>query len=209
MSGQRLEYASANLTRKPWGPFFVRPSRRSLVLLVLTIATAAWLGALHRPWTFTARVQSWGEPWFVSRFEFTPTNRLVHCDRVASAHVWDADHGRILHEIGRAEIGPRLTFNHATEILFLRSGFRSTSALLYDLESGALLKEVPLTREGMGECQLVAAAPTGHRFLIRQDGLAVSPSRTLTIEALSLWDLDAPASAEEPLEPMGTLPLNG
>jgi hypothetical protein len=81
--------------------------------------------------------------------------------------------------------------------------------LLYDLESGALVKEVPLTREGMGDCQLMAAAPTGHRLLIRQDGLAVSPSRTLTIGALSLWDLDAPASAEKLLEPMGTLPLNG
>jgi WD40 repeat protein len=210
MSGQRLEYASANLTRKPWGPFFVRPSRRSVVLLVLAFATAAWLGARHRPWTLTARVQSWGEPYFLSRFEFTPTNRLLICHR--TAYVWDADHGRMLHQIGKPEsvrLYPPLTFNHATEILFVHLGFGSASALLYDLESGALVKEVALTREGMGDRQLIAAAPTGHRLLIRRDGLAVAPSRTLTIGTLSLWDLDAPASAEKPLEPMGTLPLNG
>jgi WD40 repeat protein len=210
MCAQRLEYASANLTRKPWGPFVVKPSRRSLLLILLSLAAAAWLTARHQPWTLTALVRSSGNYWQQTRFEFTPTNRLVICDEVAQ--IWDADTGRILHQIGKSEIGKAygpLTFNHATEILLLQRGWRTTSALVYDIDSGALLKEIPLTRDGTGDCQLIAAAPTGHRLLIRRNNVTTSPSPTLTTEALSLWDIDAPASAAKPLEPIATLPFNG
>jgi WD40 repeat protein len=203
MTAQRLEYASANLTRKPWGPIFVKPSRRSLLFILLTLATAAWLTARHQSWTLTAHVQSLGQPNRLTHFEFTPANRLLACRHLT--YVWDADTGRVIHEIPKSEdsqtYGP-LTFNHATELLFLQRGFFTARALLYDIESGTLLKEIPLVGEGLNS-QLIAAAPTGHRLMVRRT--TTSPA----IATVTLWDLDATASLSRPLEPIGTLPLDG
>ncbi|MDB5318548.1 MAG: hypothetical protein JWN40_179, partial [Phycisphaerales bacterium] len=168
MSGQRLEYASANVTRKPWGPFFIKPSRRSVVLIGLTLVTVAWLALRHNAWRLVADVRV---PLGYERFDhfaFTPGHRLVTCYHAAL--VWDGNTGRVLHELGRSEMigqpcGP-LTFNNSTEVLFLQRNEGEVRAHLYDVESGRLLKDVALAPEGFADCELLAAAPAGHRLLI-------------------------------------------
>jgi WD40 repeat protein len=205
---QRLDYASTPSTRHPWSPILVNPSLRSCLLILLTVATAAWLAARHHPWTLTAKVALSG-PDISQLLSFTSANHLI--TRGRGLLLWEPDTGQCIHEIGKTDFtsgGWHLTLNNATEILRLSQTVSGLHARLYDVESGALVKDVKLLDEPRAWCAPVAAAPTGRRVLFRTNPSRSSPDIPIARDTLSLWDLDAPATTQ-PTPPRPSFPLAG
>ncbi|SRR5258706_15413059 len=51
-----LEYANPRGLKSRWGPILFRPSRRSILLILLTLASAAWLALRHEPWRLLCEI---------------------------------------------------------------------------------------------------------------------------------------------------------
>lgn len=111
---QPLEYAAAATDRVPWGPIVVRPSRRSVLLLLLVVATAAWVAAWHEPWILTSVVS--GAPSGVSAKPGAPSNTflgdgvfVVLDDSHGEVVVFDAESGRRIRTFGQETSPDRVT----------------------------------------------------------------------------------------------------
>src|SRR5436190_20939870 len=106
----QLEYASAATAREPWGPLLFRPSRRSVLLLLLAGLTAWWLAARHHPWTLAAWVPyaQDDQRYRVDEFTFLDGAGLV--TRHGAVRLWDPSNGRIVYEIGNGAGGEAAAF---------------------------------------------------------------------------------------------------
>jgi hypothetical protein len=111
---QQLEYAARATDRAPWGPIVVRPSRRSVVLLLLTLATAGWVAARHDPWVETAVVSgprsgANAGPGTTIDVSLGDGVLLVAEDSPGEVVVFDADTGRRVRTFGQETGAGRIT----------------------------------------------------------------------------------------------------
>jgi hypothetical protein len=88
-----LDYATPRTDRRPWGPILIRPSRRSVLLLMLAITAFVWLRFRHEAWRYTGTIPANGGAWF------TPDNQLLVYDPVTGLHLHDRTTGRRLRTI--------------------------------------------------------------------------------------------------------------
>jgi hypothetical protein len=87
-----LEYAPTAGVDAARGRLWFRPSRRSLLLLALTVIPIAWLALRHEPWRQTARVDC--RPGTLDRAFVTPDNRLLIYDKPVGLQSLDVRTGR-------------------------------------------------------------------------------------------------------------------
>jgi hypothetical protein len=93
-----MSYASANVTPEGWGPVLFRPSRRSLVILLIAAGAFAWLAWRHEAWVAVAAVappngECWGEMWMHNG------GVLLAWNRQNAIVGWDGRTGRRLYDV--------------------------------------------------------------------------------------------------------------
>ena len=123
---QTLEYAAPRDAAAPWGPVLVRPSRRSVLLLLFTAAVAMWVGLRHEPWVPEATVALSAatpaaprvgqglpirlRPQTAANFELQDDFLLTYDDGIAEIRVWDAATGLLIRTIGQEARADGLRF---------------------------------------------------------------------------------------------------
>ena len=127
-----LSYASAPVDRVPWGPVWFWPSRRSVVLAVLTIGAFMWLARRHEPWT---HVRSFATD-EVNTPGFTADGLLLTFDGARGANLWDPKTGQHLRTVV-----PRLT--PGDEAAYAMDGGRRVLVLGEDGEPGLIYDARP------------------------------------------------------------------
>jgi hypothetical protein len=179
-----LEYASAALSRDPWRPILFRPSRRTILLALLTAAAFTWLALRHHPWRRAAVIPAD----YVRHPLFTPDNRLLVLDTRHGARVYDPATGGVVRTVLPAiDAGTYRYFVMARGEQILALPHIDPLAVLYDVGSGRIVRRLP-NPDPVGS-MLVAVAPDVPRFVTtdhaRKNNSAASP---VTSDA-HWWDL--------------------
>ena len=201
-----LDYASPRHDRPRWGPILFRPSRRTLLLALLTAATALWLSRRHEPWHHVA-IPANAE---FARIVFTPSGKLLVLDH-HTARVFDPRTGHLFHALG--ERSPA-TAAHAPDILSIRGGrevvkVHGDHVVLYDTDTGAVLGtyDRPMIA-GARPRVWFASAPTGRKLFLEAERVSKpydpdekGDPESLQAVRLYTWDLNAPSAAPVPAHP--------
>lgn len=189
-----LEYATP-LGRDPWRPILFKPSRRSVLLALLTAASITWLALRHDPWRLFATIPSD----YHLKPLFTADNRILAFDTRFGVNLYDPATGQKLRNVlPNLDTGTYRYFvlKNGEQILALPHIDRT--ALLYDVNSGRVIDRLP-NPDGLGST-LVAIAPDAPRIVSSwQTRPSASPRSAYAAGSLRWWDL-AQKPRPEPVE---------
>jgi hypothetical protein len=193
-----LEYASLAATRQPWGPWFFRPSRRSLILMLLIGVAVTWLAARHDPWRLVATIPA---NYYLTPL-FTPDNEILAFHTQLGVHLYDPASGQLLRTVlPSINTGDYRYFVLKNGEQILALPWTDRVALLYDVSSGRLIDKLP-NPDGLGS-QLVRIAPDAPRIVTLRSGLPKYSGATSSGDAggarLLLWDLAAKPPSTQPI----------
>lgn len=195
-----LDYAGAPPGCEAWGPVLFRPSRRSVVLLVLLGVAAGWLGVRHDPWRRVGTIpgdMAVGPP-------FTRDGLILTFDSRAGVNLYDPATARLVRNVLPA-IDPNAcryhVMNGGERILALP--YTERIASVYDVQSGRVVRRLP-NPDRLGS-QLLLVAPDGPRVVTVQTDRSVHRLPTTDV---TYWDLTqtSPATRPVPIAPTGSDP---
>ncbi len=153
-----LQYGSRDTLRSGWGPWWFKPSRRSITLLFAVIGTAVWLGQRHEPWKLVTTVAAWPTaPSKTSIYQmssshtlFVPNDKWVTIDPSFGLRVWNTRSGELLWAVNGSP-----AFGRWTSIALSPNGSvigvaRGESGLIqyYDLAGGRMIGQRTLNKTG-------------------------------------------------------------
>jgi WD40 repeat protein len=195
-----LDYATPRHDRPHWGPILFLPSGRTLLLTLLTAATALWLARRHEPWRHVV-IPVNAE---FARIVFTPSGKLLVLDH-HTARVFDPETGRFFHALGERLPG---TAAHRPDILSTRAGrevvkVHGDHIVLYDTDTGATLGTYERPKiDGARPRVWFASAPTGRKLVLEAERVS-EPDDPESLKSVRFytWDLDAPRAAPLPAHP--------
>jgi hypothetical protein len=200
-----LEYASPAATREPWGPLFFRPSRRSLLLLLLTAAAVTWLALRHDPWRVVALIPS---DYHLAPL-FTPDNQILAFDTRFGVKLYDPATGQLIRTVlSKIDTGTYRYFVVSGGRQILALPWTERTALLYDVQTGRVIDRFP-NPDGLGS-QLITVASDPLRIICYPS----TPTRAARLRSsnrgaplpppitpLRMWHLGGrtPAAATQPI----------
>lgn len=200
----RLEYATPH-TRQPLRPILIKPSRRSLILILLTIPAFIWLSNRHHPWH---RIQSIPfTPHSNSRPRFF-NDELIIVPRGAE--------GIALHD---ARTGLQTSFTQrppqladSADLSFFTTGHHviiadttHPLAWIYDLRTAQCIRTLPNPRAG-GH-RIVAVSAKLDRIGTFAATFADSKNASV-MNCYLLWSIP-PQGSDQPLGLLAKLPFHG
>jgi WD40 repeat protein len=191
-----LEYASPAAAREPWGPLLFRPSRRSLVLLLLTAAAVTWLALRHDPWRHVASIP--GDYQLTPLF--TPDNQILAFDTRFGVNLCDPTTGHVIRTVlQQIDTGTYRYYVVAGSRQILALPWTERTARLYDVQTGRQVDRFS-NPDGLGS-QLIAVASDPLRIICYASGLPKLANPPPNTTQLRMWELARNAATRPILLP--------